>query len=259
MFFRGLRVQAQVVYALVLRETRTRYGKNRLGYLWAVIEPLLVIGTFAWLMEEGLRHSIPPGMTALSFLATGFIPYHFFTDIHGRMETATRGNRALLYYPRIQPIDLLWARFLLEFSTHFVVFLVVLGGDALYYERLTLDSVATLLAGLFAAAGLGAGVGLTFGALGTIYPFIDRIEGALFRPTIFISGIWFTANELPPEVRKYLLWNPVLHCTELVRDGWFKSYQARYVSFWYPALCALILIGIGLTLERVARRSEGEE
>lgn len=258
MFVQGLRVQAQVVYALILRETRTRFGKNRLGYLWAVIEPLLVIGTFAWLMAEGLRHSLPPGMTVLSFLATGFIPYHFFTDIHARMANAVQANKALLYYPRVLPIDLMWARFLLEFSTQFVVFLLVLGGDALYFERLTLDNVAELLLGLFLAAGLGAGVGVTFGALGTMYPVIDRIEGALFRPLMFISGIWFTANELPVEIREILLWNPVLHCVELVRDGWFKSYQARYADPWYPAAWALILIAIGLTLERVARRSDEE-
>jgi capsular polysaccharide transport system permease protein len=259
MFFRGLRIQAQVVYALVLRETRTRFGKNRLGYLWAVIEPLLVIGTFAWLMSEGLRHSTPPGMTVLSFLATGFIPYHFFNDINARLSGATRSNRPLLYYPRVLPIDLLWARFLLEFSTQFAVFLIILGGDALYYERLTLDSVPLLLTGLFCAAGLGAGVGVLISALGTMYPVVDRIEGALFRPMMFISGIWFTANELPVDIRELLMWNPVLHCTELVRDGWFTSYQARYANAWYPLAWALALLGVGLTLERVARRADADE
>lgn len=259
MFLRGLRVQAQVVYALILRETRTRYGKNAAGYLWAVVEPLLMIGTFAILMAEGLRHSVPPGMTVLSFLATGFIPYHFFTDIHGRMGTAMRANRSLLYYPRVQPSDLLWSRFLLEFATHFVVFLLVLLGDALYFQRLSLDSTLVMLSGLFLAAGLGVGVGLLFGSLGTMYPLIDRIEGTLFRPLMFVSGIWFTANELPPEYREILMYNPLLHCTELVRGGWFKSYDPRYADPWYPFAWAVVLIAMGLTVERVARRVEAEE
>ena len=44
---RGSLTQLQVVHALLLRETKTRFGANQLGYLWALIEPSLVIAMFA--------------------------------------------------------------------------------------------------------------------------------------------------------------------------------------------------------------------
>jgi ABC-type polysaccharide/polyol phosphate export permease len=56
-----------------------------------------------------------------------------------------------------------------------------------------------------------------------------------------------------------MMYNPLLHCTELVRGGWFKSYDPRYADPWYPFAWAVVLIGVGLTLERVARRAEAEE
>lgn len=256
MFLRGLRVQAQVVYALILRETRTRFGRHSIGYLWGILDPLLIIAMMALLMSFGLRKSVPPGMTVLSFLATGLVPYYFFQSVNSTMSNAVRGNQSLLYYPRILPIDLLWARFLLEFATQFVVFLTVLGIDALYFERLALDSILQILTGLFLAAGLGVGVGLIFGALGMVYPFLERVRSVMFRPLFFVSGVWFTANELPPEYREILLYNPILHCTELVRGGWFKSYDPRYAEPLYAGAWVLVLISVGLSIERVARRME---
>ena len=34
-----LKVLADSVFALTMREVKTRFGKNRLGYFWAVAEP----------------------------------------------------------------------------------------------------------------------------------------------------------------------------------------------------------------------------
>jgi capsular polysaccharide transport system permease protein len=33
----------RVIHALIIRETRTRFGDSRLGYGWALIEPVLHI------------------------------------------------------------------------------------------------------------------------------------------------------------------------------------------------------------------------
>ena len=38
-----LRSQRRVIHALIIRETRTRFGDSRLGYGWALIEPILHI------------------------------------------------------------------------------------------------------------------------------------------------------------------------------------------------------------------------
>ena len=43
---RGLLPQLRVVQAIALRETRTRFGAHQLGYLWALVEPVLWILTF---------------------------------------------------------------------------------------------------------------------------------------------------------------------------------------------------------------------
>ena len=50
----GFEVQKVTVEALFLREIRTRFGKFRLGDLWAILEPsahlLILLGIFGYIL-----------------------------------------------------------------------------------------------------------------------------------------------------------------------------------------------------------------
>ena len=46
----------------------------------------------------------------------------------------------------------------------------------------------------------------------------------------------------------------VIHCTELVRSGWFMSYEDTYVDTGYLCLWILGLAVVGLIMERRVRR-----
>ena len=52
----GFEVQKVTVEALFLREIRTRFGKFRLGYLWAILEPsahlLILLGIFGYILHR---------------------------------------------------------------------------------------------------------------------------------------------------------------------------------------------------------------
>jgi hypothetical protein len=41
--FEALQTQSRVIHALIIRETRTRFGDSKLGYGWALLEPMLHI------------------------------------------------------------------------------------------------------------------------------------------------------------------------------------------------------------------------
>jgi len=71
----ALRCQCRVLHALIIRETRTRFGESRLGYGWAVMEPLLHI-TVLWVMFALLMHGQPPiGRSFFVFYFTGLFRY----------------------------------------------------------------------------------------------------------------------------------------------------------------------------------------
>jgi len=101
---------------------------------------------------------------------------------------------------------------------------------------------------------LGLGLGLFCMGLSVYSAAVDRIIPILMRPMLFISGIFFTASELPGDIREILLYNPMLHAIELVRDGWFREFHSDYFDPYYVVGWILLLGYLGLLLERFARR-----
>lgn len=62
----ALRTICRVNFALILRETKTRYGRLQIGYLWAFLEPILVI-TVLSLVFKYIRMRDIPGMPCPNF------------------------------------------------------------------------------------------------------------------------------------------------------------------------------------------------
>jgi len=76
----------------------------------------------------------------------------------------------------------------------------------------------------------------------------------------WLSGIFYTATELPGAVQDILWYSPLLHVTEAVREGYFLGYQSPVSNLWYPVCVAGIFFLISLPIEgaitrnRLARR-----
>jgi capsular polysaccharide transport system permease protein len=251
-FVRGLYSQLLVVYALALRETRTRFGAHHMGYLWAILEPALTILTFFVIFKVAKRGV--DGLDLWGFIATGVIPYTLFSNTATQVSNAISGNKPLLFYPHIQPLDLMLARVSLEFATYVVVFIVLTGGHALILQHIEVDNVLYIIIGMMMAALLGAAVGLVFCCLAEVSRVADRARGPLLRPLFWISGIFFIPEQLPEVARNVVLVNPVLHVVELVRDGYFATYNSQHLSIPYVMAWILGTLLVGLLLERGVRR-----
>jgi len=69
------------------------------------------------------------------------------------------------------------------------------------------------------------------------------------------SGMFFCITMLPLTVWPYFTWNPLFQTTELVRDAWFEGYVSPVASPMYVAECTLVLLFLGLSVERHVRRA----
>lgn len=249
---RGIFVQLQVVHALILRETRTRFGHSQLGYLWALIEPMLWIFTMTGIYALGGTTS-KTGMTMVGFLGTGIVTYELFRNSQSRVMVAVPSNMPLLFYPQVQPLDLMISRVLLEYATWFAVFVTILGGEALLLGELRIDDPLQVIVGLLLAGALGGSLGAVFCSLSVFSNSLDKFVSAFMRPMMFASGTFFAFEDTPNQLAQYLTYNPVIHVVELVRDGWFPNYTSTRVNAWYPAAWILGLTFVALTMERVVR------
>lgn len=252
-YARGFFMQLHVIHALILRETRTRFGKHSLGYVWAFMEPLTGVGIF--LIMFLFTGRIPPsGTDAVGFLCTGFLPYGLFNGTMGKARSAVGSNLALLYYPQVHTLDLVTSRCILETATIAITFFGAMLLNTIATQHLPLDSALKTLAGLGFAALLGSGFGLVLNSLCLVVPTAEHFIGPLLRPMFWVSGLFFSVHELPSSTRDYFLLNPVLHIVELTRDGWFETYDHQYYSYAYIIYWILGLTFVGMVSEKMTRK-----
>lgn len=250
----GAAVQARVIHALVLREVNIKFARQRLGYLWAFVEPAAFVAAFALILSLGGR-SLPAGMPAVPFLITGIIPFFLFREVATATLRGVSANKALLVYPQVSAFDVMIARFVLETTTTIVVFAALLGALMGFGIDVRLERPVEAFGWLIGMGLAGFGFGAACGALEPLFPAVERIVPAVvLRPLFWISGVFFTAGMLPPELRDLALFNPLLHMIELLRSAFFHEFENQHAGYTYPVFSLLIMLFLAALLHRALRR-----
>ena len=241
----------RVLHALMLREMTTRYGASRLGYAWAVLEPVGFIALLSVVFAQ-IAHAPPLGKSFPLFYATGYVAFHWFHDISSVVGRSVHVNRPLLAFPAVTPLDTVLARFVLQALTGGAVAVVIfsailtLGADLVRLEPLP----------LLTAFGLAAMLGLAVGLFNTWAFAMSRTWelawGLVSRPLFLISCVFFSYWSLPLYVREVLWWNPLIHVAGAMREGFYPAYDGSHVSPLYVTTVAGILILTGLIGLRLA-------
>jgi capsular polysaccharide transport system permease protein len=257
-FAERLKTQLRVIQALIIRETRTRFGDSRLGYGWALIEPILHITLLSTVFSL-LIHGRPPiGSHFFVFYFTGLIPYLVFVHASTSMMHGVTSNGSLLQLPLVTPFDVILSRGLLEFATDIVVAVVLLVGFAAFGLPAMPDNLWGAANALIATALLGCGVGFTNAVLQTLFRSWDKLWNNVTRLLYFFSGIFYVPGMMPDWARDILAWNPLLHAIDWFRAGFFATYQPHWLDRRYLAICAVLALLAGLGIERALRRQLSE-
>ena len=83
------------------------------------------------------------------------------------------------------------------------------------------------------------------------FPELAKVVPLVTRPLFFISGLFFSLNDIPSQHHQYLLWNPILHAIELIRNACYPGYNADSLSMGYLAFIALVMVFFGLAMYRL--------
>jgi len=250
----AMRIQGQVLLALVLREVKTRFGREQLGYLWAFFEPSMYVCVFAVIFYL-IDKPFPAGMPMLLFLVTGIVPFMLWRDCMMRSLSAIPANRQLLTFRQVTPLDLIVSRMLLEAATKVMVFIVMAAVGLFLSDTVRIENVLLVSFYLLSFALLGFNLGAWLAAFSILFPAIERFTPHfLVRPAFFASGLFYTADMLPEVVREFFLFNPLLHGTELLRSAFFVEFESNYGDVGYLLMWVFSGLFLGLVAQRAMRK-----
>lgn len=244
-------IQKAVFLALFFREIKTRFGGYRLGYFWALIEPLshifVLSALFSVVREEGNFYNAPFPV----FFATGILAFFTFQKIVLTSQQSIRVNIGLFGFRQVKPFDAIVVRAVIEFTIMFATIIVLTWLGAWFFDLQTLPAdplKAIIVLSLMFLLGLGSG--FSAAVVGALYEEWAQFIPQIIRPLYFISGIFFPLAALPEEFHPYLLWNPLLHGLEQFRAAWIEGYPAEQTSLLYLVAWALPSLFFGLWFYR---------
>lgn len=252
--WQALRIQLRVVDALLRREMLTRFGRHNIGFMWLFVEPMLfTVGvTLLWTATKSYHGSDLP---ISAFALSGYSSVLLWRNMPGRCIGALQANLPLMYHRNIKVGDIYAARLLLEFGGATISFasLAVLF-IAIEWMSVPEDFV-TIVAGWLLIAWFGSALAIALGALSYLSEVVDKLWHPFSYILFPLSGAAFMVAALPRFAQDVVLWIPIVHGVELVREGFFGDKARAVYDLSYLITANLLLSVIALiALRYVSRR-----
>lgn len=250
---KGWDIQMRVIGALMVRELTTRFGRENIGFLWVMVEPLLfaVLVGILWRFMKG---PIEFGVDIVAFVVTGYLPLVMFRSSVNRGVKSFTANGSLMYHRQIKILDLLLVRFLIELVGHAMAYLfigtvlAVLGFFPVPYD------LGFLMLGGFYYALFTFSIMVLVAPLSEMSEVVEKFIPITTYLMIPLSGAFYLASTLTKGVASVLLLSPPVHGMEMMRYGVFgPSIDPRF-DYVYPLMFCLPCIALGLMLCRIVRR-----
>ncbi len=250
-FITGLKIQARVLGAMIMREMVMRYGRENVGFLWLLLEPM-ILTCGVMIMWTLLRHEAH-GLIIGAFVLSGYMPLTLWRHVSSHAVSCLRQNLPLMYHRQIRLPDALISRALLEIGGITAALVVVYAGVRLMGLVQPYHDLGLLLAGWLFMAWFSFAVGLIFAAASERFEFMEKLIQPMHYLMLPVSGMFFMVAWLPSGAQKLALYVPLVHCFELFRAGMFGDTVKAFYDVDYIFKCCLFTTAVGLYLVDRAR------
>jgi capsular polysaccharide transport system permease protein len=250
---RAAMTQLRVIGATILRELHTRFGRDNIGYLWFLLEPML-LGTGITVVHLFTVKSIRDDLDVGPFYVIGYCTYMMFRSNVNRAPATIESNKTLLFHKYVTLADLVIARCVLEAAAVLTAMYLLLG----VITAMGLGHMPDRPLLVFAAMGLmlwlTTGLAMIICAASEWSTSVERLVHPATYLILPASGMFFMIGWLPENVRPFIAWLPIAQIEDLVRMGEFGNLESDYVNIPYLVAWCAILTLCGFTGLKIARR-----
>jgi len=250
----GWAIQVRVLQALMIRELTTRFGRENIGFLWIMGEPLLFASlvSLMWSVVKGPEEN---GLSVVAFVVSGYIPLTLFRHSVSRCIALFQANGSLMYHRQIKMLDFIFVRFFIEVIGCMMAYIFT-ASILIYFELFPVPAdLGALLAGWFLYSYFVMSLCLIIAPLSDISELMEKLLPVSTYIAIPVSGTFNMAGWLAPQAREYILLSPMVTGMELMREGVFGDRVTVYYDVPWTLAVSTVLMLIGLGLCRKVRRT----
>ena len=246
----AVRANRDLVLVLTRREIAGRYRGSVLGHLWALANPLLLLGVYTLVFGVVLPARWPTapdegGMTAFALrLLTGLLLHGFLAESLARAPTLVVSQpnyvtKVVFPLEALGWVNMLTAAFHAAIGIALLVLVNAVWGTGLAVAQLALPLIVLPLA--FAVLGLV----WVLAALGVYVRDLAQGIGPVLTVLMFLGPVFYPRSAMPAAVQGWLLLNPVTVPVEQARHVLFEHAWPDWGMLGGYALASIVLFVAG--------------
>jgi lipopolysaccharide transport system permease protein len=241
--FRELYDYRDLFLFLVWRDIKVRYAQTVLGFLWAILQPVIQILIFT--IVFGKVAKVPTeGLPYVLFSSVAIIPWTYISQAMTQSCLSMVSNQTMLgkiYFPRLLfPITPVLA-YLLDFF----ISMLIIACAMLYYQVRPTWNLLYFPLFVIMMVGITAAVGIWMSTLAIRFRDVKHALPFTIRMLMYTAPIVYSASTIPAHWRLAYCINPVVGVIEGFR-ACFTGVPMPWQFIWPGMVSTIVLLAVGL-------------
>ncbi|TQL47450.1 ABC-2 type transport system permease protein [Homoserinimonas aerilata] len=235
------------LWLLTLRDLRVRYSTSALGYVWSILDPLVMASIYWFVFTQVFDRSV--GSTPyIVFLLAALLPWMWF---NGAVSDSTRAfiREAKLVRSTKIPRTIWVNRIALSKGIEFLASIPVIAVFAIATGAQLQWQVVFFPLAVLLQAILVVGVSLIVAPLVVFFRDLERATKLALRFLFYASPIIYGITDLPEGLHLWASFNPLAGIFSLYRAAFFPE-QLDWMAVGIGAGVSVLLLGLGMLVFR---------
>jgi ABC-2 type transport system permease protein len=243
------------LWLLTKRDLKVRYSTSALGYVWSILDPLLMSGIYYFVFVVIFGRGDALDQPYIVFLLTGLLPWTWFNGAIGDLSKAFLREAKLVRSTKI-PRSIWILRVVLSKGIEFLASIPVLAVFVFTTlgtktpAHLSWDALWWILAIVIEAV-LITGIGLIIAPIVVFFRDLERAIKLVLRLLFYASPIVYGLEKFDTHhtIKSLLNFNPLTGIFSLYRSAFFPK-ELNWTSVLFSAVISLLVLGVGILLFR---------
>lgn len=234
----------RTLWLLTVRDLRVRYSTSALGYVWSILDPLVMAGIYWFVFTQVFERTVGEN-PYIVFLLSALLPWMWF---NGAVSDSTRAylRDAKLIRSTNIPRTIWVARIVLSKGIEFIASMPVLAIFAIGAGAVLHWEAVYFVLGIVLQAVLTVGVGLIVAPLVVFFRDLERATKLALRFLFYASPIIYGIPDLQKlGLDRIAAFNPLAGIFSLYRAAFFPE-QLNWYAVLIGAIMSLIIVAIGI-------------
>lgn len=247
------------LWLLTQRDLRVRYTTSVLGYLWSILDPLMMSAIYWFVFTVVVKRDVGED-PYIVFLLCGLLPWMWFSTSINESTRAFLKDAKLVRSTKL-PRSIWVLRVVASKGIEFLLSIPVLAAFAIGFmifapgEGLTLHWTALLwIPAIILQATLIVGLGLIVAPIVVFFRDLERAVKLIMRFMFYATPIVYSFALLPQSLHLLASFNPLAGIFALYRSAFFPQ-ELDWLTVGIGAAMSLAILGVGLLVFKRCERA----